>query len=153
LINDYKFLPSFFLSFLPPCSLFFLYSHNSFISMMFLSENKSHSSFLNENDFNLMCVVSSPNGKGTFFKLQDGIGIFAMKMKVSNTLNLPVRQFILIYKLEQQRNIIFDLNTDNDVEYLLEVCCTYNCTLVNVHARLSGDGALTSGILPQASQK
>jgi len=38
-----------------------------------------------------MWVVSSPNSKGTFFKLQDGIGISVVKMKVSNTLNLPVR--------------------------------------------------------------
>ena len=97
LMNDYRSLPSFlFLSFLSPCSLLFLYFHNPFISMAYSSENETYSSFLNENDFILMCVVSSPNGEGAFFKLQDGIGISALKMEASNMLNLPVCQLILV---------------------------------------------------------
>jgi len=108
---------------------------------------------LNENDFILLCVVSSLDGEGTFLKLQDRIDISAMKMEVSNTLNLSMRQLILVYKLEQQHYVVFGLNTDKNVEYLLEACRMYNCTLVNIHAWLSGDDASTSGILPQARQK
>ena len=63
--------------------------------MVSSSENESYSFFLNENDFILMCLVSSLNGEWTFFKLQDGIGISTVKMKVSNMLNLLVCQLIL----------------------------------------------------------
>ena len=60
-----------------------------------------------EDDFFLFCIVTSQDGEGTCLRLQPSQGIFAFKMKVSNTFDLPVQQLNLAYKLEQQPNVIF----------------------------------------------
>jgi len=62
-------------------------------------------------------VLLAPDGERTCLKLQDGTDISAFKMDISNTLNLPMRQLTLVYKLEQQPNVVFGPNTDKDVEY------------------------------------
>ena len=83
------------------------------------------------------CVLALLMMKEFFLKVQNGISISTFKMKVSNSLNFSVCKLTFVYKLEQQPNIIFELNTDKNVKYLLEVCHTYNCILVNVQARLN----------------
>ena len=103
-------------------------------------------------DFFLMRMVSSPDGEETCVKLQDGEGIFAFKMKVANMLYLLMHSLNLIYKLKQQPNIVFSLNTNKDVEYLLDVCETYNCILMNVQAKINGGDASMPEIAPLASQ-
>ena len=78
---------------------------------MSLSENESHSSFLNESEFILLCVVISPDGEEIFLSCKMGMAFL---------------QLILIYKLEQQPNVVFGLNTKKDVKIYLRfaVCIT-----------------------------
>ena len=69
-----------------------------------------------EDEFSLFCIVTSPDGEGKCLRLQPGQDISAFKMEVSNTFDLHVQQLNLAYKLEQQPNVVFVLNTDQDVQ-------------------------------------
>ena len=104
------------------------------------SENKS-SLDQQEDNFFLFCIVTSPDGEGTCLRLHHGQGISAFKIELSNIVDLPVQQLNLTYKLEQQPNVIFVLNTGQDVQYLLEVSRAYNCRVVNVMARVAARSA------------
>ena len=74
-------------------------------------------------------------------------------MKVFNTLDIPVHQLNLIYKFEQQPNLVFVLNTDQDVQYLLEVFWGYKSSVVNIMVRVAAHDASSSRICSQANQK
>jgi len=106
-----------------------------------------------EDNFFLFCIVTSPDGEGTCLRLQPGQGISAFKIELSNIVDLPVQQLNLTYKLEQQPNMAFVLNTNQDVQYLLEVFRAYSCRVVNVMARAAAHDASSSRIYTQVDQR
>ena len=103
--------------------------------------------------FSLFYIITSPDGEGTRLKLQLSQDIYAFNMEASNTFDLLVQQLNLAYKSHQQPNVIFVLNTDQDVQYLLEASRAYNCRVVNVMVRATAHDASSSRICPQANQK